>query len=66
MQSVETAGASQWLALVFEITRWRGEIQPDDPDNFTLEAAFVRIDDAITRLKQLRWPAMSAPIVAYL
>lgn len=66
MHSVDGANGSQYVAFVLEAAGWDGEIRPDDPDGYILEAAFVPTAEAIERLEQLPWEAMSRPIAAYL
>jgi 8-oxo-dGTP diphosphatase len=55
-------GAPDWVTVVFEPTRWRGELNIDDPDGVTLQAAFLPVREAIARLNELRW-GLSEPIV---
>ena len=52
--------------FVFEIPEWRGELSPDDPDGYVLEARFFQISEAIHRLEQLPIPGMRDPVVVYL
>ncbi len=66
MQGVGLPPQGQTLAYVLEVTEWKGDIAPDDPDGHILEAAVVPVAEAIERLEQLPWQAMSAPVTAYL
>ena len=34
-------------AFVFEIPEWRGELSPDDPDGYVLEARFFQASEAV-------------------
>ena len=56
----------QLLAFVFEIAAWSGELQPADPDDHILAAAFLPLPVARERLAVLRWRVMREPILAYL
>ena len=55
-------GAPDWVTVVCEPTAWEGELNVDDPDGVTLQAAFVPVHDAVERLNGLRW-GLSEPIV---
>lgn len=64
--TIDSEHNAQSLAYVLDVPSWQGELHPDDPDGHILEAAFVPQAEAITRLEQLPWQAMSAPIITYL
>lgn len=66
MQSPDVDDRTHLLSYVLEVTRWTGELRPDDPDGLILEATFLPEREAIVLLKELPWSAMSAPIIAYL
>jgi 8-oxo-dGTP pyrophosphatase MutT (NUDIX family) len=55
-------GAPDWVTFVCEPTAWDGELNVDDPDGVTLQAAFVPPREAISLLSDLRW-GLGEPIV---
>ncbi len=55
-------GAPDWLTLLCEPTAWQGDLDVDDPDGVTLQAAFLPLEEAIAQLNELRW-GLSEPIV---
>jgi 8-oxo-dGTP diphosphatase len=47
----EIPGANtQATAFIFEISEWRGDLLPDDPDAFIIDARFLPLANAITYL----------------
>jgi 8-oxo-dGTP diphosphatase len=56
----------QLLAFVFEIQTWTGALQPDDPDQHILDAAFFSAPEAKRRLATLPWLPMREPLLAHL
>lgn len=46
-----------WFATVWtwDVVGWEGEIQPQDPDGFVLEAAWLPLADAVAHLAQISW-----------
>lgn len=56
----------QFVAFVFEVATWHGELMPDDPDGLTHDAAFVPIADTLASLDRVLWDPMRAPLQAYL
>jgi ADP-ribose pyrophosphatase YjhB (NUDIX family) len=56
------SGAPDWVTFICEPSRWEGTIHVDDPDNVTLQAAFVPVDEAEKLLLELRW-GLGEPIV---
>jgi 8-oxo-dGTP diphosphatase len=59
-------GPTSWMAFIFDVRDWTGDLKPDDPDGYILDARFVPVQDAIGRLEALSWRFMREPIVAYL
>lgn len=57
---------SSWVAFIFDVRDWTGEIRPDDPDGYILDARFLPIPDAVERLEALPWRFMREPIIACL
>jgi 8-oxo-dGTP diphosphatase len=51
-----------WFATVWtwDVRKWEGTIAVEDPDGFVLEAAWVGVDDALERLEQISWHALTA------
>lgn len=43
--------------------QWSGELRPNDPDGYVVEAAFVPLAEAVRRLEQIAW---QWPTVGYL
>jgi len=56
----------QWAAFIFEVIKWKGKISVADPDDFVVGADVFSVDEAVSRLRRLRWRVMQEPIVAYL
>jgi len=52
--------------FVFEVTEWRGDLRPDDPDKFIRDIGFFSIRDAVEKLEQHFWRVMREPVAAYL
>jgi ADP-ribose pyrophosphatase YjhB (NUDIX family) len=52
--------------MIFEIAEWRGDLHPNDPDAFIMEARFLPLLDAITALESAPLRVMVEPLVAYL
>ncbi|MDQ2741948.1 MAG: NUDIX hydrolase [Chloroflexota bacterium] len=52
--------------FVFEVTEWRGDLRPDDPDEFIRDIGFFSIRDAVEKLEQHFWRVMREPVAAYL
>jgi 8-oxo-dGTP pyrophosphatase MutT (NUDIX family) len=65
-QAVDPLEAVRVTIFVFEVTDWRGELAPADPDPNILRAAFVQVADAVARLSAGPWPSMHEPICAHL
>lgn len=53
------------LVVVFEAEA-HGDLHIDDPDDEVVDVAFVPLDDAVSRLRALPWPASGGPGAAYL
>jgi ADP-ribose pyrophosphatase YjhB (NUDIX family) len=49
--------------FVFEVTSFRGQVSPADPDGFILDAAFLRRSEAVERLLELPSRVMYEPVV---
>jgi len=49
--------------FVFEVTKFRGELSPADPDHYILDAAFLTRSKAIERLRELPSRVLREPIV---
>lgn len=65
--TIEHESATRTLAgFAFEVGRWEGEPDPDDPDGMILEARFVPRDAAIAELERVPWRFVSEPMVRYL
>jgi 8-oxo-dGTP diphosphatase len=65
--SMEKAGMSaQTTAFIFEITGWRGDLCPADPDGFVVEARFLPLAEAMDKLEAAPWRVMAEPILAWL
>ena len=64
VQSIE--GDASLVAAVFEVREWSGTIQHDDPDGFVLDARFLPLAAALSRLDALPWRSMREPLTAYL
>jgi 8-oxo-dGTP diphosphatase len=45
---------------VFEADSWNGELGARDPDGFVSEARFVRLPDAVERLRRTHWLELAA------
>jgi 8-oxo-dGTP diphosphatase len=60
------SGQSRTIAFVFSVTHWQGELQPNDPDDLILGAAFLPIEEAIDKLSRNPWLVMREPVIAYL
>lgn len=43
----------------FDVAEWAGELAIDDPDGFVLEAAWVELEEALERLAQTSWHALT-------
>lgn len=56
----------QATTRVFEIAAWQGELAPGDPDRLVERAAFFPLAEAVAHLREIPWPAMREPVVAYL
>lgn len=54
------------ITFVFEIRDWSGELHSVDPDGFILQARFLPLADAITKLNYIPLRVMREPIVTYL
>jgi ADP-ribose pyrophosphatase YjhB (NUDIX family) len=65
-QAVDQLEAVRVTIFIFDVTDWRGELAPADPDAYILRAEFVPVADALTRLSAGPWPSMHEPICAYL
>jgi 8-oxo-dGTP diphosphatase len=54
-----------YLATVwtFDVARWTGLVQPNDPDGFVREARFLPIEEAVGHLERISW---QSPTVKYL
>ena len=61
-----TIGEFQPLVFIFEVARWGGAIRLKDPDGLILEASFLTLPEATSRLQTLPWLSMREPVVAYL
>ena len=59
-------GEFQPLVFIFEVVEWEGTIRTADPDDLILEASFLTLPEAISKLRALPWPSMREPVVAYL
>ena len=44
----------------FEVDSWAGAIHVDDPDGVVVDAAFVRVEEAIERLHVTEWLSLAA------
>ena len=60
------SGTDSLIAFIFDVHEWTGELAPDDPDGYILDARFLPIADAIDRLEAIPWRPMREPIVAWL
>jgi 8-oxo-dGTP diphosphatase len=56
----------QAIAFVFEVARWRGELNPADPDALVTEATFLPIDQVVANLQTVKWGILTEPAIAYL
>ncbi len=63
---VDLSGESLSTTFVFAVDRFRGELRPAAADDPVLDAGWLPVDEAITRLAQLPWRMMREPIVAHL
>jgi ADP-ribose pyrophosphatase YjhB (NUDIX family) len=66
VQVVDPEDGSQSQAFVFEVEKWAGQLQANDPDRYVTEARFLTLDEAILKLDQLPWRSMREPLLAYL
>lgn len=57
---------AQYIAYIFNVDQWSGEIQINDPDEVILQAVFLPIPEAIDKLENTPWKSMGEPIAAYL
>jgi 8-oxo-dGTP diphosphatase len=50
-----------FLATIWtlEVDGWQGEVAARDPEGVVSEAAFVRLEDAVTRLRGVPWHALT-------
>src|SRR5579871_5153916 len=61
------AHSAQTVVYIFEVGKWRGEINCQDPDGEVLEAALVPLPEGIERIRgNGGWPGIQAPLLAYL
>lgn len=46
-----------WFATVWtwDVAAWEGEVRPQDPDGFVLEAAWLPLAEAVAHLAQISW-----------
>ncbi len=58
--------SAQSIAFIFEITQWRGDLRPDDPDAFIIDARFLPLADAIAQLEAAPSRVMTEPLLALL
>lgn len=65
-QILDPVGERQTLAYAFQVDDISGELHPSDPDEYILEARFLRIDEAAKALETAPTPAMRQPPIAYL
>ena len=56
----------QSTTRAFEVTAWRGEPAPADPDGLVDAVAFFPLAEAVAHLRQIPYPAMREPAIAYL
>lgn len=54
--------AEGWFADVwtFDVAAWDGRVEPQDPDGFVREAAWVPLAEALERLERISWHALTA------
>jgi 8-oxo-dGTP diphosphatase len=53
----DRVGGNVYAVSAWEIPSWEGEVLPEDPDAFVLEAAWVPAADAVERLARVPWLA---------
>ena len=63
---VDLLGESLSTTFVFAVNRFRGEPRPAAADDPVLDARWLPVDGAITRLAQLPQRMMREPIIAHL
>ena len=53
-------------AQIYEVTKWEGSFNVQDPDKEIIEAAFIPLDQALIELENLGYRPMSEPPLSYL
>jgi hypothetical protein len=62
----EDGMGAQLLALIFEVTDWRGDLCPADPDGFVQQTSFLPLAEAISKLEAAPSRVMTEPLLALL
>ena len=57
--------ADGWFATVFtwDVAAWAGDLEPNDPDGFVREVAFVPLANALAHLDGIAWHSLTARYV---
>jgi 8-oxo-dGTP pyrophosphatase MutT (NUDIX family) len=53
-------------AQIYEVTRWTGEFNIQDPDGLVIEVAFIPMEQALIELAKIGYPPMSEPMISFL
>jgi 8-oxo-dGTP diphosphatase len=53
-------------AQIYEVTRWTGDFNIQDPDGLVIEAAFIPLEQALVEIHKLDYSPMSEPLLSYL
>lgn len=53
-------------AQIYEVTRWTGNFDIQDPDGLVLEAAFIPLEQALIEIAKIDYSPMSEPLLSYL
>jgi ADP-ribose pyrophosphatase YjhB (NUDIX family) len=53
-------------AQIYEVTRWTGDFNIQDPDGLVIEVAFIPMEQALIELAKIDYPPMSEPLISFL
>lgn len=62
----DPSATTQSTAMIFAVTEWRGDLHPNDPDAFIIQARFLPLLDAKMALEAAPFRVMAEPLLAYL
>lgn len=58
--------AGNTIAMAFNVEKWRGTPEPNDPDGLVIDCRFVPVSDAVRFVEKLPYRMMREPLHAYL